>query len=76
MGIEKPDVEVAHQAHYESYTIEPIDYMRAIMSKNEFRAYCQGNVIKYITRYKMKGGKKDLEKAQVYLGWMIDTMEG
>lgn len=71
----KPSVKEAHQPHYEACSIEPIDYMRAIMTDDEFRAYCQGNVTKYISRYKYKNGKQDLIKASVYLGWMIETLE-
>ena len=33
--------------------------------------FLQGNVIKYVTRYKLKGGVEDLRKARQYLTWMI-----
>ena len=33
--------------------------------------FCQGNVIKYVWRYQQKGGTEDLEKAKVYMGWLI-----
>ena len=29
--------------------------------------YVEGNIIKYVTRYKYKGGLEDIEKAQWYL---------
>ena len=29
--------------------------------------YLEGNIIKYITRYKYKGGLEDIEKAEWYL---------
>lgn len=35
-------------------------------------AYCTGAVIKYLWRWKRKGGKEDLEKAK----WYIDRMIG
>ena len=34
-----------------------------------------GNVIKYLSRYRTKGGLSDLKKAQVYLEWLIEEVE-
>jgi len=64
--LNKPDV-----AHYNG-EIEPIDYMRAIMSREEFRGFLRGNVIKYISRFHRKGGVEDLRKAQVYQQWLLE----
>jgi len=52
----------------EHYTqgIECIDY---ITSKN--MSFLEGNVVKYVTRYKMKNGLEDLKKAQWYLNRII-----
>lgn len=61
----KPDVD-----HYTG-TIEPIDYMQATMTHEEFRGYLRGNVIKYTSRFHRKGGMDDLRKARVYLDWLI-----
>ena len=36
-------------------------------------AYMAGNVLKYVWRHEYKNGLEDLEKAQVYLGWLIDN---
>ena len=36
---------------------------------------CEVNMIKYILRYKRKGGVQDLKKAQVYLNWLIEEEE-
>ena len=52
--------------------IECIAAIRAALGDDGFRDYCAGNVLKYVWRYKSKNGIEDLEKAQVYLGWMID----
>ena len=38
--------------------------------------FMQGNVIKYVTRYKEKNGKEDLLKAKEYIDRMIKKMEG
>lgn len=37
--------------------------------------FMQGNVIKYVTRYKEKNGKEDLLKAKEYIDRMIMKME-
>lgn len=37
--------------------------------------FMQGNVIKYVTRYKEKNGKEDLLKAREYIDRMIKKME-
>lgn len=37
--------------------------------------FMQGNVIKYVTRYKDKNGKEDLLKAREYIDRMIKKME-
>lgn len=44
--------------HYASLAIQPGEYAMA----NNLN-YWQGNVVKYVTRYKSKGGAQDLDKA-------------
>ena len=63
-------------AHYKSKTIQPWDAMEAWMSKDAFTGFLQGNVIKYIARYKDKGGVEDLHKAQHYLSKLIEVENG
>jgi len=53
--------------HYKQLAIEPIDYIEA-----NGLDFFEGNVIKYVSRYKFKGGVTDLEKAQVYLARLIE----
>lgn len=53
--------------HYAKCAIQPIDYIMA-----NGLDYLQGNVIKYVTRYKDKNGVEDLEKAAHYLRIMIE----
>ena len=54
--------------HYENDTfIDVIDFCN--LYKLDF---IEGNIIKYIVRYKKKDGIKDLEKALVYLNRLID----
>ena len=57
-------------SHYSEMTIEPIVYI----TKNNI-PYREGNVIKYISRYKNKNGLEDLKKAQHYVQMLIDDYE-
>lgn len=52
--------------HYKSMAIQPVEYI----TKNNL-PYCEANVIKYISRWRDKGGKKDLEKAKHYIDMLI-----
>jgi len=38
-------------------------------------SFVEGNIIKYVTRYKMKGGVTDLKKAAWYLNYLIENYE-
>lgn len=64
---------VNHPQHYISDGIEVIDVIKAFTKDcTPFEAYCSGNVIKYICRWKHKNGIEDLKKARAYLDMMID----
>ena len=80
-GVE-PDVEVYfesdlidNQIHYTVNGIQPIQIMKANMSKEEFRGFLEGNILKYPLRYKHKNGLEDLKKAKTYLTWLIEDIE-
>ena len=53
--------------HYKKLEIQTWDYITA----NDI-GYMEGNVIKYVTRWKDKGGLKDLLKAKPYLDKLIE----
>ena len=55
-------------AHYATKSIQPWDYIIA----NDL-GYLEGNIIKYVSRWKDKGGVEDLKKAQHYLQKLIET---
>lgn len=61
--------------HYKTKTTQPWDAMQAWMSAEQFEGYLRGNVIKYMARYKDKGGLEDLKKALHYLEKLISFME-
>lgn len=63
-------------AHYKSNGIETIDAIKAAMGEHGTINYCQGNVMKYISRmWKKNNPLEDAKKAQWYLNRMIEEME-
>lgn len=56
--------------HYKDASIQPIEYIHA----NEL-GFFEGNVIKYVTRWRNKNGLDDLEKAKHYIELLIE-LEG
>ena len=74
IDILKPDA-VNHPSHYTQGGIECIKAIEASMTPEGFQDYCKGNVMKYIWRWRDKAGVEDLKKAQVYLGWLIESAE-
>ena len=55
--------------HYGNSGIDVIDFCQA----NNLD-FMQGNVIKYVFRYKNKNGLEDLEKAKEYIDRMIENL--
>lgn len=48
--------------HYQKLVIQPIEFI----TRNNI-PFCEGNIVKYISRYKFKDGIKDLHKALHYV---------
>ena len=65
---------VNHPPHYNKAGIETIDAIKA-MTDGGFEYYLQGNIMKYLWRYRYKNGVEDLKKAQWYLTELIDVVE-
>jgi hypothetical protein len=57
-------------AHYKNMAIQPTEFIH----KNNL-SFIQGNVIKYVCRYKSKNGIEDLKKAIHYLELLIQFEE-
>jgi hypothetical protein len=53
-------------SHYKDMAIQPIEYIH----KNGL-GFCEGNVVKYITRWKTKNGIEDLRKVIHYAELLI-----
>ena len=58
--------------HYVEKVIQPWDAMQAWMTAEEFAGFLRGNAIKYLARYRDKGGVEDLRKARHYLNKLIE----
>jgi hypothetical protein len=56
--------------HYKKQAIQPVQYIHA-----NGIGFFEGNVIKYVTRWRDKGGIADLEKAKHYIDMLIE-LEG
>ena len=56
--------------HYNQAGVECIEAIQAA-TDNGFEYYLQGNIIKYLWRYRYKNGVEDLKKAQWYLTKLI-----
>jgi len=55
--------------HYNKHKIQPIDVI-----EDWDLSYALGNVVKYLCRYRDKGGVTDLKKAQWYLNRCINSL--
>ena len=72
-NIEMGDM-VNHPKHYNESGIECIDALEAMLGDG-FESYLQGNIAKYLWRYKYKNGVEDLKKAQWYLNKLIGVID-
>jgi len=59
-GTSALDIQVAG-SHYKGKRIQPVEYIHA----NNL-SFCEGNVIKYITRHRNKNKEEDVRKALHY----------
>lgn len=64
---------IDHPEHYTQGGIECIDAIAAATSQlTGEEAFCTGNAIKYIWRWKSKNGVEDLRKAIWYINRLIE----
>lgn len=56
--------------HYKGKTVQPWDFIAA-----NGLGFFEGNVVKYVTRWKDKGGVQDLHKARHYLDKLIELVD-
>lgn len=55
-------------SHYRDLPAQPIDF---ILTNG--LGFCEGNVVKYVCRWRVKGGVEDLRKARHYLDLLIES---
>lgn len=67
---------VSAPEHYTFGGIDTIDFIRAKVTTEMLEGFYFGNVMKYLVRYRHKDGLRDLQKAKVYLQWLIDLEGG
>lgn len=60
-------MDVRKQKHYTQFKIQPM----AFSGLNNLD-FLQGNIIKYVCRFRLKDGIKDLHKARHYLDCLIE----
>lgn len=53
--------------HYKDKPIQPIEYIH----KNGL-GFIEGNIVKYVSRWKDKGGVEDLRKVRHYVDMLIE----
>lgn len=65
--IETSADDVNHPSHYTMGKVEAIEGIESALGTEGFRAYCRGNIIKYLWRLGAKGDPaKDARKAAWY----------
>lgn len=71
------DDKIKSPSHYklDGLGIESIDIIKARLGKEGFKAFCVGNVIKYVLRAEKKNGLEDYKKSRQYLDWVIEGEE-
>lgn len=68
---------VNHPPHYTNGKVECIDALEAATSGLEgIEAVCTANAIKYLWRWKYKGGVEDLKKARWYIEHLMTIFNG
>lgn len=58
-------------SHYKDLAIQPVEYIHA-----NGIGFFEGNVIKYVTRWRSKAGVEDLRKAKHYIELLIELETG
>tara|TARA_R100001460_G_scaffold23022_1_gene46665 strand:- start:1124 stop:1348 length:225 start_codon:yes stop_codon:yes gene_type:complete len=62
--------------HYNQGSIECLDAIESMLTAEEFKGYCKGNIIKYVWRENYKDQNiQDLKKSNFFLNRLIDKLE-
>ena len=77
MKVHKKVIEAStvNPPHYKQGDIECIEAIKSATGNDGYNGYLQGNIMKYVWRYKHKGNaKSDLLKAQWYLDELVKSL--
>ena len=55
-------------SHYKEMKIQPLEFILA-----NSLGFCEGNAIKYLCRWRTKGGLEDLKKAKHYIDLLLES---
>ena len=55
-------------SHYQKLKMQPVEYILA-----NGLEFCEGNIVKYISRWRDKGGVEDLRKIKQYCDFLIEN---
>ena len=69
-ALDEAQQEAIDPTQYNTHAIQPIEY---IMANN--LPVCEGNVVKYISRWREKNGVSDLRKCRQYIDFLIKQEE-
>lgn len=70
------DDPVEHPLHYTAGSVECIDAIdSAVTGLDGYQAVYTAQIIKYVYRWKRKGGAEDLRKARWYLDRLLKKLE-
>lgn len=71
MTVADPGIDMVNNPpHYTTGKIEVLDFI-----EDQKFGYLDGQVIKYVSRYRHKNGVEDLKKAEFYLRRLIKAVE-
>lgn len=61
--------------HYKHGKIECINILWDQLSKEEFKGFCKGLIIKYLCRADYKNGTEDYKKAEWYMKKLVERCD-
>lgn len=69
--------DVKNPKHYklEGLNVESIEVIKSVLGQEGFKAFCKGNILKYLIRAEKKNGLEDYRKAKTYLDWFLKECE-
>lgn len=71
-----PSMSPINPSHYrQEGKMEAIEIMKNSLSREEFKGFLKGLILKYLYRADEKNGIEDYQKAQWYINYLVKWME-